>query len=246
LPNPNTTGSTAYPLTFVEYAMAPAQPLLNTDCSPNTQSQQDLADWLDYITGTGQTELPAGMAPLTPALAAQAKTAIAEVGQSPVTGSCAGSGTTPTTTTTTPGGTGQQATTTTTTTTAPAAPAGAFSGAGDSPTFSGFDDVAVSLPATGSNSSQTPAASPGGSGGKSAKSGSQNAVRPNPAVELNGLHASNGTGWLISVLGVLLLAVLIQGLAMLISGKSLRESLAGVGSWFSRKGSHRPGGGASQ
>jgi hypothetical protein len=244
LPNPNTTGSTAYPLTFVEYAMAPTQPLLNQDCSPNTQSQQDLTDWLNYLTGPGQSVMPAGLAPLTPGLTTQAQAAIAQIGKAPVTGSCASTGTT-TTTTTAPGGAGGSDTTTTTTTT-PAAPAATSSGSGDSPTFSGFDDAPVSLPATSSNpSNPTPVATPGGSGGKSAKSGSQNGVRPNPAVQLNGLHASNGTGWLISVLGVLLLAVLIQGLAMLISGKSLRESLAGVGSWFSRKGSHRAGGGES-
>jgi hypothetical protein len=245
LPNPNTTGSMAYPLTFVEYAMAPAQPLLNADCSPNTQSQQDLTDWLDYITGPGQSAMPAGLAPLTSALKTQAQAAIAQVGQAATTGACS---TSPTTTTTAPGapvGSGSGAATTTTTTTAPPAPASSSSGSGEFPTFGGFDDASASLPATAVSSSSPPVATPGGSGGKSAKSGSQNAVRPNTAVQLNGLKASNGTGWLISVLGLLLLVVLIQGLAMLISGKSLRESLAGVGSWFSGKGSHRAGGGAS-
>jgi hypothetical protein len=246
LPNPNTTGSTAYPLTFVEYAIAPAQPLLNADCSPDTQSQQDLTDWLNYITGPGQSTMPAGLAPLTSDLKTQAQAAIAKIGQAPVTGACANSGTTTTTAPGTTGGTSGQSGTSTPTPT-PAAPASSSSGSGDSPTFGGFDDASVSLPATAVSSSSPPAATPGGSGGgKSAKSGSQNAVRPNPAVQLNGLQATNGTGWLISVLGVLLLAVLIQGLAMLISGKSLRESLAGAGSWFSRKGSHGTGGGASR
>ncbi len=89
-----------YPLTFVEYAMAPAQPLLTTDCASRPASQTLLTNWLSYITTDGQANLPAGLVPLTPDLAAEAKTAIPKVGASAVTGDCAPVA--PTTTTTQP------------------------------------------------------------------------------------------------------------------------------------------------
>lgn len=85
-PNPHAaaTSSPAYPLTYVEYAIAPAQPLETTGCStPRTTSQADLTDWLDYLVGPGQSALPPGMAPLTATLLAQAQADIAKVGASP-------------------------------------------------------------------------------------------------------------------------------------------------------------------
>ena len=92
LPNADATsvnGVQPYPLTFVEYAIVPSQPLLTPTCTPRTASEQDLKTWLDYMTGTGQSELPAGMEPLTPALEDQAQAAISEVGVAKVTGACA-------------------------------------------------------------------------------------------------------------------------------------------------------------
>jgi hypothetical protein len=81
--------SAGYPLSFVEYALVPAQPLLNDDCTARTDSQKLLTDWLTYVTGGGQSQLPAGMAPLPDSLKAQAADAIKKVGASPVTGTCA-------------------------------------------------------------------------------------------------------------------------------------------------------------
>ena len=79
-----------YPLTFVEYGYAPAEPLVDATCTARTASQALLANWLRYTTGKGQADLPAGLAPLPPALGALAQSTIATVGASPVTGACAG------------------------------------------------------------------------------------------------------------------------------------------------------------
>ncbi len=103
---PAAGATAAYPLTYVIYALVPTQPLYDTNtCALRTTSQLLLANWLRYVTGTGQTNLPAGMAPLPSALAAQAKADIAQVGAAPVTGTCAkfihNGGKPPTTTTTT-------------------------------------------------------------------------------------------------------------------------------------------------
>ena len=81
-----------YPLTFVEYALAPAEPLVDeATCSVRSSSQALLERWLAYVTGDGQQALPAGFVPLTPALATEAKESIAKVGRAtPVTGPCGG------------------------------------------------------------------------------------------------------------------------------------------------------------
>jgi hypothetical protein len=75
----------AYPLTYVEYALVPAQPLVDFTCTPRTSSQAMLTSWLDYLTGPGQKALASGLTPLTPELEAQAKAAIAKVGTTPNT-----------------------------------------------------------------------------------------------------------------------------------------------------------------
>lgn len=98
MPNPDASvaatgpyaGVAPYPLTFVEYAIVPAEPFQNADCSPDTTKQQLLSQWLGYITGAGQAELPPGLQPLPSTLLAQAQAAIAKVGESAVTsGPCA-------------------------------------------------------------------------------------------------------------------------------------------------------------
>jgi hypothetical protein len=73
-----------YPLTFVEYALAPATPLVDATCTPRAGSQALLTTWLSYITGPGQKILPKGFEPLPPALATEAATPVAEVGTAPV------------------------------------------------------------------------------------------------------------------------------------------------------------------
>ncbi len=82
-------GVRPYPMTFVEYALVPAEPLRNDDCSPRTASQKLLTDWLSYITGEGQAHLPEGMVALPDDLRASAAAQLKKVGASPVTGSCA-------------------------------------------------------------------------------------------------------------------------------------------------------------
>jgi hypothetical protein len=83
LPDPHggpVGGVEPYPLTYVEYAIAPAQPLLNSDCSANTAAQKALNEWLTFLVGNGQEDLPTGMAPLPSSLTAQAQASIAKVG----------------------------------------------------------------------------------------------------------------------------------------------------------------------
>lgn len=90
-----TTSATPYPLTYVVYAFAPAEPLLDSNCATRDTSQTLLTSWLKYITGPGQSNLPSGLAPLPASLASQAAAAIPKVGTAPVTGTCAGQVSTP-------------------------------------------------------------------------------------------------------------------------------------------------------
>jgi sortase A len=84
--------ATPYPLTYVVYAIAPTEQLVDpSTCAARSDSQKLLTSWLTYLTGPGQTTLPAGLEQLPPALATKAVAAIAKVGASPVTGKCAGS-----------------------------------------------------------------------------------------------------------------------------------------------------------
>jgi hypothetical protein len=105
LPDPGATaevgGVTPYPLAYVEYALVPAEPLVDGDCKVRTGSNALLTSWLQYLTGRGQEHLPAGMLPLTPELKQRAEQQIELVGQSPITGACAGTVVPSTTTTTT-------------------------------------------------------------------------------------------------------------------------------------------------
>ena len=83
---PSTPGAAVpYPLTFVEYALVPAEPLLDASCAPRADAQNVLTDWLNYLVGDGQQKLPAGMEALPPALLAVAHSAIDQVGKAPST-----------------------------------------------------------------------------------------------------------------------------------------------------------------
>jgi LPXTG-site transpeptidase (sortase) family protein len=85
------TATAPYPLTYVEYALVPAEPLVDENtCTLRSNSQQLLTAYLEYVTSDGQKNLPAGMQPLPDSLAEQAKTRLASVGASVVTGPCAG------------------------------------------------------------------------------------------------------------------------------------------------------------
>jgi len=83
LPNPQATAG--YPLTFVEYAMAPAEPLVDANCTARTGSEDLLHGWLDYVTTDGQDQLTGGdgLVPLTPQLRDAAATAREAVGATP-------------------------------------------------------------------------------------------------------------------------------------------------------------------
>jgi hypothetical protein len=83
-PDPASASPGAYPLTMVEYAFVPTEALIDSStCAPRTESQAMLKEWLDYLVGAGQANLPEGFLPLTPGLAAQARSAIAQVGATP-------------------------------------------------------------------------------------------------------------------------------------------------------------------
>ena len=139
--DPKATAATGltqpYPLTFVEYAMAPGEPLLNDECATRDTSQALLKGWLQYVTTTGQAKLSDGMVPLTADLKTEAAKALPKVGASDVTGTCkdavakrkAAAAAAPTTTTK-PKPTTTLAPPTTTTTTEPAPVADSGSNAG--------------------------------------------------------------------------------------------------------------------
>jgi hypothetical protein len=84
-PDPAGAAAGAYPLTMVEYAMTPAEPLVDAACVARPGSQALLASWLQYLIGPGQQALPAGFTPLTPDLQAEAAATIPRVGASPST-----------------------------------------------------------------------------------------------------------------------------------------------------------------
>jgi hypothetical protein len=84
-----------YPMTMVEYALAPAEPLVDASCVARTDSQALLKGWLGHLVGDGQAALPAGFVALPPDLQAAAKAAVDKVGAAPVTGDCAGKVVTP-------------------------------------------------------------------------------------------------------------------------------------------------------
>ncbi len=84
----DTSSSSAYPLTYVEYAVVPTAPLLTSSCKPRTGQQDMLKNFLTYAVGDGQARLPAGLAPIGTDLAGQAKTAIGRIGTGKATGTC--------------------------------------------------------------------------------------------------------------------------------------------------------------
>jgi hypothetical protein len=81
VPNPQTT--TGYPMTYVVYALVPAQPLTTAEGACRSDSQELLAKWLTYVTREGQADLPEGLVALTPELQAEAETALQQVGRTP-------------------------------------------------------------------------------------------------------------------------------------------------------------------
>jgi hypothetical protein len=220
MPNSDATTSgsvTPYALTYVEYALAPAQPLLNQNCSPETKTQQNLIDWLNYITGAGQSGLDAGLAPLTPALQRQARQAIAEVGKMPTTGPCA-SVAAPASGAPAGGSTSTPSSGTATTPGATAATAG--SGALGTP-FSPGTNGALGTSAAATTTSQL---------GSTAKTGATSGGRTTRqvAVDLAGFKHYWVSSLILPVLGVLFLLVFLPGLALLVADGPQRARLARI------------------
>jgi hypothetical protein len=69
-----------YPLTYVDYAIAPLEKLVDEDCTALTASQSMLSTWLSYMVGDGQAVLPPGYGALTEELSSVASAAIEKVG----------------------------------------------------------------------------------------------------------------------------------------------------------------------
>jgi hypothetical protein len=226
-PNPNAgpvNGVEPYPLTYVEYALAPTRPLLNANCTPNTQAQQNLANWLSYITGAGQQSLSptstTGLAPLTPALELQAEAAIAKIGKA--TPACM-----PATTTTPTTAPGTSTTTPSTSSTAGSSGASSTSGSGSSApsAFSG-----PSVPFASQFLSSTAGAKSTGSGaGASTTPSTAKGTGPRAtAMDLASFRSGQGAGWIFSIGGIVLLALLLPGLALVLSGRA--RAVTGLGS----------------
>jgi hypothetical protein len=228
VPNPKATpvgGIEPYPLTFVEYAIAPTQPLLNPDCSPNTQAQQTLAAWLNYVTGAGQSELPNGLQSLPPTLQGQAAAAIAKVGQAAP--ACTPTPAAP------PAATGPSPT-------APSSSSGSFGGGGGIGSLGSGSGIGLA--------SFGPSTALGGSGsGTGAGAGSSSSPTKSPkqaAVDLSRFTTHSGASWIGPLIGLLALAIVLPAFVLAASGASLREALAGLGgaSWFRRRRGLRPPG----
>jgi len=201
VPNPHApAGATAaYPLTFVEYAIAPTQPLEGDGCTPRASSQSDLADWLNFLVGPAQKELPAGLAPLTPSLEAQAQAAIAKVGTA--AGPCGSPGTK--TRLSGPG-----------TPTAPGSGGSVFGGSGN-----GFGGA----PGSGAGGSGHPGS---GASSKGSGAGATGTGEPSLSAELARVKLHAGSSWLLPAAGVLFLFGLIPGFALFASGRLTRQTFS--------------------
>ncbi|GHH29156.1 hypothetical protein [Amycolatopsis oliviviridis] len=70
----------AYPLTFVEYMVAPVNPLIDATCKPMPEKQAQLRKFVNFAAGYGQGQGASGMPRLTPGLAATAIERAAKIG----------------------------------------------------------------------------------------------------------------------------------------------------------------------
>jgi hypothetical protein len=200
LPDPQggpVNGVEPYPLTYVEYAIVPAQSLLNSDCTANTAAQKALNEWLTFLVAGGQQDLPAGMAPLPSSLTAQAQAAIAKVGTGASacipTAPAAGSNTT---------ATGQTS-----------------SGAGSANATSQFGGITPYEFANSTLLSLAEAnAASGSKGGKGA--GAAGAAARAAALSLAAFGKLSPSSWALPFLGILVLMLLVPGLVYMASRRS--------------------------
>jgi hypothetical protein len=201
-------GVEPYPLTYVEYAVAPAQPLLKADCTADTAAQTALNEWLTYLVGQGQKDLPAGMAPLTGSLDAQAQAAMANVGAAApactptdIPGSSA--------TSPTPLGAGS---------------ATAQSGLGGVTPLPFADTAYLGLADAGSLSKLLKLKEAGEG------AGAANTAASAAAVNLAAFGKISSDGWALPLLGILILTLLVPGLVFLASRRAPRPAPADAAS----------------
>ena len=217
-PDPRQAGAAAkgaYPLTFVEYVLAPTEPLVDAACHPRTASEQLLIKWLKFLTGAGQTNLAAGLESLTPALQKKAAASIRKVGQAALTGACG-----PKTTAPAPAPVLPTPTSTPTTIVVPTSPA-------VPPTTS---HVAVK---PGRSKTRSSVAAPTTATTTAVPS---TAPRQLAATQIPRLATRTKSGWVLPSIGLLLLGLLTGGMALRTSG---RLRLASI---FSAAGLRRRGG----
>lgn len=91
VPRPDAAAADSYPMAFVEYIVAPTQPLVDDTCTVRTTAQVKLRTWLTHLTGVGQepANLAHGYLPLTAGLKQEAATALESIGRAPLAGDCA-------------------------------------------------------------------------------------------------------------------------------------------------------------
>ncbi len=216
----------AYPLTFIEYALAPTEPLVTASCKPRTGSEQLLIQWLKFLTGKGQSNMAAGLEPLTSSLQAQAAAAIAKIGTATATGKCAP----------------PASTTTTTTTTVPGSSDGTFPSGSTPSDGAGGGTGATTSSGTGGGGSTSAKTSPTvhdvnktGRTHKTSSTGPQQLA----SAKIPKLGGSRPTGWLVPSIALLLLGLLTGGMALRASGRSPIAAVAALGR---RLGGRGPGG----
>jgi hypothetical protein len=211
LPNPQggaVNGVEPYPLTYVEYAIAPTQALMNSNCTSDTVAQTAMNQWLTFLVGQGQSDLPAGMAPLPGPLAAQAEADIAKVGSA--ASAC------------TPSGAASASGSNAGATPTDAGSSATSSGSSSVPPYQASSSYPYSS-ATGGADGSTASGSSGKSGGASPTALSRSA-----ALSLAAFGTVSPDSWALPLLAILVLTLLLPGLVLLVSGRSLTEALGGL------------------
>lgn len=84
-------GGDGYPLTFVEYAVTPAEEIVDEACAPDEAARTAIRDWVGYVAGEGQRfSSAAGLVALPQDLRTDAEATVARIGAADITvGPCA-------------------------------------------------------------------------------------------------------------------------------------------------------------
>jgi hypothetical protein len=226
-PDPARAGKTAgYPLTFVEYALVPTEPLVDASCHPRTESEQLMIKWLRFVTGPGQSKMAPGLEPLTAALRARAASALAQVGRAKPTGACGPKVTTPVTAVTTtppPPPVSPPSRASPVVTTAPPTSAAAAPSAGGSSTAGSSTAAAPTAVAPGTKGAPATTVAPSSpAAGPAAGAGSSTGRQQLAAVRIPRLTTRNQSGWVLPSIGLLVVGLLTGGVALRTSGRTWR------------------------